>query len=161
VAGLILSGLPSGRFCFEGFLAVNKKSRREHLNAIANEARTMIFYEAPHKLLYTLRDLLEALGDRRISISRELTKLHEQTLRTTLSGAIEHFTVHAPKGEFVLTVEGAREEKPKADAEEALRLARAYMKKGLSAKDAARQASAETGASKNALYAALHSFSEE
>jgi 16S rRNA (cytidine1402-2'-O)-methyltransferase len=98
VTALAVSGLTTGRFTFEGFLSTAKKSRFEHLNALKTEKRTMIFYEAPHKLLPTLRDLLEALGDRRISVSREMTKLHEETLRMTLSGALAHFTEMAPRG---------------------------------------------------------------
>ncbi len=157
IAGLILSGLPAGRFCFEGFLSMNKKSRREHLASLRGETRTMIFYEAPHKLLSTLKDLQESLGDRRVSISRELTKLHEQTLRLTLSQATEYFTAQPPRGEFVLVVEGAQPEPEQApDGERALCLAREYMEQGLSAKDAARRAANETGAAKNSVYAALH-----
>ncbi len=110
VSALALSGLPTGRFCFEGFLSVNKKSRAEHLESLAGERRTMIFYEAPHKLLRTLEDMYAAWGDRPIAVCRELTKLHEQTLRTTLSGAITHFQQTPPKGEFVLVVGGAPEQ---------------------------------------------------
>lgn len=157
IAGLILSGLPAGRFCFEGFLSMNKKSRREHLASLRGEMRTMIFYEAPHKLRATLKDLKDTLGDRRVAISRELTKLHEQTLRMTLSQAADYFSEQPPRGEFVLVVEGAQPEPEQApDGERALSLAREYMAQGLSAKDAARRASAETGAAKNSVYAALH-----
>ncbi len=91
VSALALSGLSTGRFTFEGFLSVNKSARFEHLDALRTEKRTMIFYEAPHKLLATLRDMLEVLGDRRISLCRELTKIHEEALRTTLSGALEYY----------------------------------------------------------------------
>jgi len=156
VTAVALSGLPAGRFCFEGFLSTARKSRFEHLNALKNERRTMVFYEAPHKLLATLRDMLEAFGDRRVAVCRELTKLHEQTLRTTLSGALEHFTQTPPRGEFVLVVEGAPEESPSEKTlEDALSLARALREEGLSLKDAAKQAAKETGYPKNALYAAL------
>jgi len=156
VTAVALSGLPAGRFCFEGFLSTARKSRFEHFNALKNERRTMVFYEAPHKLLATLRDMLEAFGDRRVAVCRELTKLHEQTLRTTLSGALEHFTQTPPRGEFVLVVEGAPEESPSEKTlEDALSLARALREEGLSLKDAAKQAAKETGYPKNALYAAL------
>lgn len=156
VTAVALSGLPAGRFCFEGFLSTARKSRFEHLNALKNERRTMVFYEAPHKLLATLRDMLEAFGDRRVAVCRELTKLHEQTLRTTLSGALEHFTQTPPRGEFVLVVEGAPEESPSEKTlEDALSLARVLREEGLSLKDAAKQAAKETGYPKNALYAAL------
>lgn len=111
VCALAASGLPTGRWCFEGFLSVNKKARREHLDTLQGEKRTMIFYEAPHKLCATLRDLRDAFGgDRRLSLSRELTKLHEQTLRMTLDEAVAYFDANAPRGEFVLILEGAPDE---------------------------------------------------
>ena len=108
VNALAVSGLPTGRFTFEGFLTVNKKSRREHLNSLKDETRTMIFHEAPHKLRTTLNDLMEAFGpDRRISLCRELTKLHEEVLRFTLAEAVAYYEENAPKGEYVLVVAGA------------------------------------------------------
>ena len=108
VNALAVSGLPTGRFTFEGFLTVNKKSRREHLNSLKSETRTMIFHEAPHKLRTTLNDLTEAFGpDRRISLCRELTKLHEEVLRFTLAEAVSYYEENAPKGEYVLVVAGA------------------------------------------------------
>lgn len=109
VCALSACGLPTGRFCFEGFLTVNRKSRRDHLQALRGETRTMIFYEAPHKLPYTLRDLYEALGERRIVLCRELTKLYEELIRTTLSEAVARYGAADArvKGEFVLIVEGA------------------------------------------------------
>ena len=107
VSALAVSGLPTGRFAFEGFLPVNKKERRARLQPLRTEERTMIFYEAPHKLVNTLEDLLEALGDRPAALCRELTKLHEETVRTTLSQALAHYRESAPRGEFVLVVAGA------------------------------------------------------
>lgn len=108
VNALAVSGLPTGRFTFEGFLTVNKKSRRERLEQLRNEERTMIFHEAPHKLRTTLDDLCEAFGpERRIALCRELTKLHEETMRTTLGAAVDHYRENSPKGEYVLVVEGA------------------------------------------------------
>ena len=107
---LAISGLPTGRFTFEGFLSMNKRSRREHLQQLRQEPRTMVFYEAPHKLPATLQDLLDTLGDRRLALVRELTKLHEQTLRMTLDEAVAYFDANAPRGEFVLVVAG----RPKA-----------------------------------------------
>ena len=110
IAALAVSGLPTQQFCFEGFLAVSGKTRREHLQRLQGETRTMIFYEAPHKLLRTLGDLRDTFGGKReITLARELTKLHEQTLRTTLDGAVAYFTENAPKGEFVLVLRGAPE----------------------------------------------------
>lgn len=114
ISALILSGLPTGRFCFEGFLSVNRKQRRLHLEQIQNEPRTMIFYEAPHKLRSTLQDLLDALGDRHIVLAREMTKKHEQVIRTTLSKAVALYEQDAPKGEYVLVLEG----KPVAASED-------------------------------------------
>ena len=107
VNALALSALPTGRFCFEGFLSTNKNERSERLNEIKNDTRTTIFYEAPHKLQKTLEDLYSTFGERKISLCRELTKLNEEIIRTTLSGAIEYYTVNAPRGEYVLVVSGA------------------------------------------------------
>ena len=158
VCALAASGLPTGRWCFEGFLSVNKKARREHLDALAGEKRTMIFYEAPHKLCATLRDLAEAFGgERRISLSRELTKLHEETLRFTLSEAVQYFDQTPPRGEFVLIVEGAPEtpDTPE-DADARLQAAadkvRHRIAQGETQKDAVKAVSAEAGVKKNALY---------
>ena len=158
VCALAASGLPTGRWCFEGFLSVNKKARREHLDALQGEKRTMIFYEAPHKLCATLRDLTEAFGGaRRISLSRELTKLHEETLRMTLAEAAAYFEQNAPRGEFVLIFEGAPDE-PETEQDEQARLAaaadavRRRMADGQTQKDAVKAVSAETGVKKNALY---------
>lgn len=111
INALCTSALPTGRFAFEGFLSVNKKRRREHLEAVAQEERTMVFYEAPHKLLATLRDLFAALGERRVSLCREMTKVHEEVIRTTLSEACEMYAENAPRGEFALVVEGKRRER--------------------------------------------------
>ena len=110
VSALAVSGLDTSRFAFEGFLSVTKKQRFAHLAEVKNCTSTMIFYEAPHKLLYTLKDMLEYFGDRKISLCRELTKIHEEIFRTTLSQAVEHYTVNKPKGEFVLVIEGAKAE---------------------------------------------------
>jgi len=115
ITALSASGMPSGRFCFEGFLSVNKKSRREHLADLQNETRTMIFYEAPHKLQTTLDDLYKTFGDRKICMARELTKLHEEFIHTTLSKAVELYQESSPRGEYVLILEGKtpiEEEKP-------------------------------------------------
>ena len=107
VTALAVSGLPTGRFTFEGFLAMNKKNRRTHLEELKGERRTMIFYEAPHKLLRTLEDLLAVLGDREIAVCRELTKLHEEIWKTTLGEAVEHYRANDPRGEYVLVMAGA------------------------------------------------------
>ena len=152
VAAAALSGLPVGRFTFEGFLSVNKQSRREHLLSVRHEKRTMIFYEAPHKLASTLKDLFETLGDRRIAIVREITKIHEEAIRTTLKEAAEKYSETPLKGEIVLVIEGESEDKAEATLEDAVTLAREYIKEGLSASFAAKKAAAETGLKKGDIY---------
>ena len=153
VAALAVSGLPTQRFCFEGFLAVSGKNRSERLEQLKTEPRTMIFYEAPHKLVRTLEDMLAAFGDRDVTIAREITKLHEQTLRTTLSGALAHFRETPPKGEFVLVLRGAQPEAaPEIAQEAALARVTQYRSEGLSLKEACRRAADETGFAKNTLY---------
>ena len=150
-----LSGLATARFTFEGFLSVNKSSRMEHLQSLKNETRTMVFYEAPHKLLRTLEDLLAVLGDREIAICRELTKLHEETRRTTLGEAAAWYRETAPKGEFVLVVAGAPPRQAAAvSLEEAVGQVLALRAHGMRLKDAAKEVAEHTGLSKNELYAA-------
>ena len=154
ITALSISGLPTGRFTFEGFLSTAKKSRKQHLDALRTETRTMVFYEAPHKLLATLEDMAAVFGpDRRISLCRELTKLHEEVLRTTLGRAAAHYRQEAPKGEFVLVLAGAEPERPcLCSVEEAAARARALMDQGWSRKDAVRQVAQETGLPRNAVY---------
>ena len=154
ITALAVSGLPTGRFAFEGFLSINKKLRRAQLEQLAVEERTLIFYEAPHKLRDTLDDLCEAFGaQRRIALCRELTKLHEEILRTTLGEAVEHYAETDPKGEFVLVVEGAAHAEPEAvTPEAALRRMEQLRDGGLSMKQAAKQAAEELKLPKNKLY---------
>ena len=153
VSAVALSALPSGRFCFEGFLSTSNKSRREHLEGLRGEKRTMIFYEAPHKLMRTLEDMKNAFGaDRRIALCRELTKIHEQTIRTTLGEAVEYFTAAPPKGEFVLVIDGAPEQELELTLDDALALVERYRAEGLSRRAACKKAAAETGLSSKALY---------
>ena len=154
ITALSISGQSTGRFCFEGFLSTAKKSRREHLEALATETRTMVFYEAPHKLLSTLEDMAEVFGnDRPISLCRELTKLHEEVVRTTLGAAIERYTVQPPKGEFVLVIAGSPEiVKEKATAEDAILRVAQLMEQGLSRKDAVKQTAQELDLPKNVVY---------
>lgn len=155
VCALAVSGLPTGRWCFEGFLSVNKKARREHLEALKGEKRTMIFYEAPHKLRNTLEDLRAAFGEgRRISLSREMTKLHEETVRMTLGEAAAYFAENAPRGEFVLILEGAPEtvEDGGGRMEAAVEAVRQRTEAGESVKDAVKMVSSSMGVKKNALY---------
>lgn len=154
ITALALSGLPTGRFAFEGFLSTSGKSRMEHLESLRTERRTLIFYEAPHKLLRTLQDLLRVLGDRRVALCRELTKLHEEVVRTTLAEAAARYAAEEPRGEFVLVVEGApASDEPEMSREAAMALLQKYRGEGRSLKEAARLAAAESGFSKNELYA--------
>lgn len=156
ITALALSGMPAGRFSFEGFLSVNKVSRKKHLEEVKNERRTMIFYEAPHKLLSTLKDMLSVFGDREIALVKELTKLHENVFRTTLSEAVEYYSQNEPKGEFVLIIKPPKEEKEEAVTDEdAVLLAKKYMADGLSASAAAKTAAANTGRKKGDIYKML------
>ena len=152
ITALAISGMPSGRFCFEGFLSVNKISRRQHLEDIKNEKRTLIFYEAPHKLMATLQDFLSYLGDRELAVVRELTKIHETVLRTTIKGAIEHFENNPPKGEFVLILAGKTEEVKEYTLEDALAIAKRLIDEGQSTSAAAKEASSVTGIKKGEIY---------
>ena len=163
ITALSISGLPTGRFCFEGFMSTAKKSRREHLQSLTEERRTMIFYEAPHKLQNTLLDLADAFGrDRPISLCRELTKLHEEVIRTTLGEAVEYYRQQPPKGEFVLVVAGAPEVPAvsSSPADAASMVAR-LMEQGLSRKDAVKETAKALNMPKNAVYdAALEQIEE-
>ena len=154
VTALAVSGLPTGRFTFEGFLPMNKKNRRAHLDSLRREERTMVFHEAPHKLTATLEDLAEVFGpERRVSLCRELTKLHEEVLRTTLGQAAAHYAETPPKGEFVLVVEGAPpEEEVSYTLDDGLALVARLKEEGLSTRDAVKRAAAEMSLSKKALY---------
>ena len=162
ITALSISGQATGRFCFEGFLSTAKKSRREHLESLKKEQRTMIFYEAPHKLLTTLEDLAETFGaDRSISLCRELTKLHEEVVRTTLGEAVVKYTQNPPKGEFVLIVAGApAEEKEIATATDAAARVAQMMKEGMSRKDAVKQTARELDLPKNVVYDAALQLEE-
>lgn len=157
ISALAISGLPTGRFTFEGFLSMNKKSRREHLSSLVNEQRTMVFYEAPHKAAATLADMAEFFGDsRKISIVRELTKIHEQVIRTTLGQAASDYADGGLKGELVFIIEGA--EKPKTveyTLEAAAEIAEEFMKNGMSCSESAKQAAAATGLKKADIYRLL------
>ena len=154
ITALSISGQATGRFCFEGFLSTAKKSRKEHLESLASEQRTMIFYEAPHKLLTTLEDMAAVFGsDRSISLCRELTKLHEEVILTTLGAAIEKYAEVPPKGEFVLVVAGAPAvQKEIATAEDAAAYVEKLMNEGLSRKDAIKQTAKDLNLPKNVVY---------
>ncbi len=153
VSALAISGLSASRFTFEGFLSTTKKQRLEHLSDLVNETRTMIFYEAPHKLIYTLKDMYEFFGDRKISLCRELTKIHEEVIRTTLSGAIEKYEAVSPKGEFVLVIEGKPKESEAIDNIcDAIAQVDELISKGIRAADACKQIAKITSFSKSELY---------
>ena len=157
ITALALSGMEVSRFTFEGFLSVNKPSRKKHLEEIRDERRTMVFYEAPHKLAATLHDLHETLGDRRIAIVKELTKIHESVERTTLAEADGKYDGVKLKGEFVIIIEAKTEEERQAEAPQAdpVALARQLVEEGMSVNEAAKQAAKETGAKKSDIYRAL------
>ena len=154
ITALSISGQSTGRFCFEGFLSTAKKSRREHLEALLGEKRTMVFYEAPHKLLSTLEDMAAVFGDDRgISLCRELTKLHEEVIRTTLGQAVALYKENAPRGEFVLVVAGAPDEPVQtATAEDAAARVAQLVEGGMSRKDAIKQTAKELDLPKNVVY---------
>lgn len=157
ISALAVSGLSTGRFTFEGFLSVNKKSRSDHLKSLANEHRTMIFYEAPHKLPQTLCDLYASFGDRKLTIVREITKIHEEVIRTTTKNVAENLSDGSVKGEIVLVLEGA----PQVDDTEeftleyAVETAKKLIENGARATDASKEAAALTGFKKNEIYKEL------
>lgn len=153
---LAISGFSVGRFTFEGFLSMNKKSRREHLSSVEEEKRTMVFYEAPHKLANTLKDLLSCLGNRRIAIIREITKIYEQVIRTTLCEAVEQYGNGGLKGEIVLVIEGkADTEDDEMTFEQAVLGAKKMMENGMSLNDAAKDISKNTPFKKGDIYKEL------
>lgn len=163
VSALALSALATGRFCFEGFLPVKSSERRERLSVISREERTMILYEAPHKLTDTLADLCEALGaERRISLCRELTKLNEEIVRTTLGAATEYYKENTPRGEFVLILEGAAEAGVSFTEDNGLlslspeEHVAHYEAEGLMRMDAIKRAAKDRGLSKSELYKILN-----
>ena len=156
ICALAVSGLPTGRFTFEGFLSANKKERRTALLKLKCEERTMVFHEAPHKLRDTLADMAEILGDRPAALCRELTKLHEETLRTTLLQAAELYREKEPRGEYVLVVAGAQPaEEPAVSLEEGVRRVQRLREAGMKMKEAVRTVSAQTELNKNDLYEAV------
>ena len=159
ITALTLSALPTGRFTFEGFLSTNKAERREHLDSLKGEKRTMILHEAPHKLRTTLSDLAEAFGgSRRISLCRELTKLNEQVERTTLAGAIEIYTAKEPRGEYVLVIEGASESAETGAFWQEMSIpahVQYYVDTGMSEKDAIKAAAKDRGVHKNEVYSVV------
>ncbi len=158
---LVSSGLPAGRFCFEGFLPPKPTQRRARIRELASEARTVVLFEAPHRLVALLEDLLAELGERPVAVTRELTKRHEQQVGPTLSSALEHFRAHSPQGEFTLVLGGAEVAEAQARSEaELLEALQALLDQGLSRNEAARQLAQQTGLAKRELYALLHQGGE-
>lgn len=156
VTALAISGMPSGRFTFEGFLTVSKQNRKKHLEELVNEKRTMIFYEAPHKLAATLSDMAKFWGNRNIALVKEITKIHENVERTTLFDAAEKYKDGSAKGEYVLIVEGRPEEEEKEiTIDTAVEMARNLVEKGLSKNEAAKEIAKETGLKKSDIYKSL------
>ena len=162
ITALSVSGQNTGRFCFEGFLSTAKKQRLEHLEQVKTETRTMIFYEAPHKLLNTLKDFKEYFGaDRSLTIAKELTKLHEQIWLTTVGEALDHYTENSPKGEFVLIVAGGVFETAEAELtldDVAQKCIEIMESENLPLKEAAKQACANTKFSKSEVDKAAQSL---
>ncbi len=157
VSAVAVSGLSTRRFTFEGFLPVPKKERRERLEKLRDETAVMVFYEAPHKLKNTLSDLAEFFGgDRRISLCRELTKIHEEVLRLTLSEAVEYYGLNEPRGEFVLVLEGARENSDgELTIEQAMEQVNKLISMGEKPTEACKAVANETGFRKSELYSLL------
>lgn len=156
-----ISGLYSGRICFEGFLSQNKKSRNEHLNEIKNYRETLVFYEAPHKLLNTLKSMYEIFGNRKIALVKEITKIHETVFNTDILQAIEFYSQNNPKGEYVLVIEGKKqEEKKEYTLSDAVALAKELKQEGNSAAFAAKQAATVTGLKKSDIYKKITELTE-
>ena len=161
ISALAVSGQDTTRFCFEGFLSVTKKQRFSHLESLKNEQRTMVFYEAPHKLLQTLRDMLDAFGNRSLTVCRELTKIHEEVTKTTLADAAAYYAENNPRGEFVLVLAGAEPVSAAAEwtLEDVAARAKERIEQGERAADVCRALAAETGFSKRDIYRAVVSES--
>ncbi|MCR5427396.1 MAG: 16S rRNA (cytidine(1402)-2'-O)-methyltransferase [Lachnospiraceae bacterium] len=161
ITALTLSGLPTRRFAFEAFLPADKKERKQILDSLVNETRTLIIYEAPHHLLKTLKDLLDTLGNRRVTVCRELTKKHETVFLTTLAEAVDHYTANDPKGECVMVIEGKTfselaqnsiDEWNRLPLEEHMQL---YLDRGMDKKDAMKAVAKDRGVSKQEIYKQL------
>ena len=156
IAALAVSGLDTRRFTFEGFLPSGKKERRMALEELTGEARTMVFHEAPHRLRATLADMAEVLGDRPVALCRELTKLHEDTVRTTLAQAAAYYAANEPRGEYVLVVAGREKQQgPQLTLEQGVERVLRLREDGMRMKDAVRQVADDTGLSRNDLYDAV------
>ena len=162
ITALTLSGLSTRRFAFEAFLPHEKKERKIILNSLKTETRTIILYEAPHHLKNTLAELFEILGDRKLSLCKELTKLHETVMMSTISGAIEYFRKQDPKGEYVLVIDGIKHEILDANEQEKWKKLSVtehleyYMALGIDKKDAMKKVAQDRGVSKREIYQTIH-----
>lgn len=156
VNALALSALPTGRFCFEGFLSTNKNERLERLSSLKSDTRTTIFYEAPHKLVKTLEDIYSVFGDRKIALCRELTKINEEIIRTTISGAISYYNENAPRGEYVLVIEGCSANELEENAfwvnMSIAQHVDFYISQGMKKMDAIKAVAKDRGVPKNEIY---------
>ena len=158
VTGMVISGLPTGRFVFEGFLPMNKRTRQERLKQLKDEIRTIVFYEAPHKLPYTLKDMFNAWGDRKIALARELTKRYEEVIRCTLKEAMDRYQLEAPKGEFVIIIEGQNEQVlQEQDRDKYAHITieehvEKYINEGFQKKEAIKKAAEDRGLNKREVY---------
>lgn len=163
VNALILSGLSTKRFAFEGFLSVNKRHRTEHLKSVKNDTHTLIFYEAPHKLTRTLADMLEILGNRKIALVRELTKIHEEVIRTDLEKAQSLYSEVSPKGEFVIVIDGANEPEKECFWEDmtVLEHIEKYINDGLAQNEAIKKVAKERGLARRDVYNEFHGIEED
>ncbi len=155
VSAVAVSGLDTSRFSFEGFLSVTKKQRFSHLFQVKDLQTTLVFYEAPHKLLNTLTDMLEYFGDRRISLCRELTKVHEEVFRTTLAQAVEFYSENKPRGGFVLVIEGAKTAVETVSEDDAIERVRELVSGGVRPTEACKMVASDTGIPKGKLYSLL------
>ncbi|MCD8249467.1 MAG: 16S rRNA (cytidine(1402)-2'-O)-methyltransferase [Lachnospiraceae bacterium] len=161
VTALTLSGLSTRRFCFEGFLPTDKKERREVMEELAQETRTMLLYEAPHRLVKTLQELRGTLGNRKLTLCKELTKKHETAFQTTLDGALQYYEENEPRGEYVLVLEGRSRRQMQEERQEAMRERpleehmRFYEEQGMDRREAMRQVAKDRGVSKRDIYQAL------
>ena len=161
VTALIISGLPTRRFCFEAFLPSDKKEKQEVLEELKDETRTIIIYEAPHRLVRTLKELLETLGDRRMTVLRELTKKHETAFTTTLSEAVAYYEAEAPRGECVLVLEGRSRQQMKEESQAAWKEMdieehmQKYLDQGMDKKEAMKQVAKDRGVGKRDVYREL------
>ncbi len=158
LTALVVSGMPTDRYIFEGFLPKVKKDRSRILKQLVSEERTVVFYESPHRILKTLKDILQVTGDRMAAVTRELTKVHEETVRGRLSFLVEHFHQNPPRGEFTIVIEGIKREKKdscETDSQDIYNVVNELIVKGWDKKGAIKEAAKITGMRKREIYSAV------